>query len=322
MYLVTGGAGFIGSCLLATLNAAGIEDILVVDNLGSGEKWRNLESKRFSDYIHKDELRLRLEEDRMPRGIRAVLHMGACSSTTETDAEYMLRNNYRYSRLLAEWALKKGVRMIYASSAATYGNGDLGFSDEDSGCEQLRPLNIYGYSKQLFDLWALRSGAAQKLAGLKFFNVYGPNEYHKGNMQSVVVKAFEQINSSGSVKLFKSYRSEYADGEQLRDFIYVKDCCDVMWWLLQTPQVNGIYNLGTGKARSWNDLVCAVFSALGRRPAIDYIEMDESLRPRYQYFTEAKMEKLRNAGYTKPFTSLEDGVSDYVTHYLSSRRRL
>lgn len=321
MHILTGGAGFIGSCFLARLNAEGIDDILVVDNLGQTEKWKNLSGKRFQDYVHKRELLTRVEEDRLPKKITSIIHLGACSSTTETNAEYMLENNYRYSRVLAEWALKKGVRMIYASSAATYGDGALGFSDRDDECDKLRPLNVYGYSKQLFDQWALRSGASKKLAGLKFFNVFGPNEYHKGDMMSVVCKAFDQIGANGKLKLFKSYRPDYGDGEQRRDFIYVKDCCDVIQWLLQTPSVAGIFNLGTGQARSWNDLAHAVFSAMGRRPNIEYIEMSESLRPRYQYFTEAAMEKLRQAGYRQPFRTLEEGVEDYVKSYLEQPDR-
>ena len=316
MYILTGGAGFIGSCFLAKLNAEGVDNVLVVDNLGMSEKWRNLQGKRFEDYLHKDQFRLLLEEDRMPKKVHGIIHLGACSSTTETNAEYMIDNNYRYTRVLAEWALKKGIRLIYASSAATYGDGSSGFSDEDHGMEKLRPLNIYGYSKQLFDLWALRSGALKKIAGIKFFNVYGPNEYHKGDMQSVMVKAYQQIQSTGKIKLFKSYRPEYRDGEQQRDFIYVKNCNDVLWWLLNNNTVSGIYNLGSGTARSWNDLAASVCSALGRREDTEYIEMNELLRPRYQYFTEAKMEKLRAAGYRNPFSTLEEGVADYVKSYL------
>ncbi len=317
MYILTGGAGFIGSCFLGALNAAGTKDILVVDNLGSSEKWKNLQGKRYEDYFHKTDFLRRVEEDRVAKKITAVIHLGACSSTTEMNAEYMMENNYRYTRTLAEWALKKGARFIYASSAATYGDGNLGFSDDDAETPKFLPLNVYGYSKHAFDLWALQSGASKKMAGLKFFNVYGPNEYHKGDMTSVIAKAFQQIGATGKLKLFKSYRPDYSDGEQKRDFIYVKDCCDVMSWLLANPHVCGVFNLGTGKCRSWNDLAQSVFAAMGKRTNIEYIDMPDVLQSRYQYFTEAKMDKLKLAGYAKPFTSLEDGVDDYVKNYLA-----
>lgn len=316
MIVVTGGAGFIGSAFLWKLNTQGIEDILVVDALDTTDKWKNLVNRRFENYWDHAEFLERVKNDTLPPNITAVVHMGACSATTERDAQYLMSNNYHYTRALAEWALGRQVRFIYASSGATYGDGSRGYSDADLDTQRLAPLNMYGYSKQLLDLWALRSGVAGKTVGLKFFNVYGPNEYHKADMRSVVHKAFGQIRETGRVKLFKSYRPKYADGEQLRDFIYVKDVVDVMWWFLQQPQVNGIYNVGTGQARTWKDLASAVFTALDREPRIEFIEMPEILRDRYQYKTEAKMAKLRAAGYTAPFSSLEDDVCDYVQNYL------
>ncbi len=317
MYIVTGGAGFIGSCFLAKLNSEGIDNILVVDNLGTSEKWKNLRGKRYLDYLHKTEFLSRIESGSFNEGVAAVIHLGACSSTTVSDAQYMMENNYRYTKVLAEWAIKKSIRFIYASSAATYGEGELGFSDADSEMAKLRPLNVYGYSKQALDLWALQTGAIKKMVGLKFFNVYGPNEYHKADMMSVICKAYEQINKTGKLKLFKSYRDDYGDGEQKRDFIYVKDCSAAMYSLIHHPSICGVFNLGTGKARSWNDLAKATFAAMGKPVNIEYIEMPEVLRGKYQYFTEAKMEKLRAAGLKDPFTSLEDGVKDYVQQYLS-----
>ncbi len=317
MYILTGGAGFIGSAFLAKLNAEGIDDVLVVDDLGTSEKWRNLSNKKLNDYLHKDQLLERLRSGSMPDNVRGVIHLGACSSTTERDAEYMMRNNYQFSKAIAEWALHRGVRFIYASSAATYGDGEHGFVDDESKLDSFRPLNVYALSKHLFDQWALSTGALKRAVGLKFFNVYGPNEYHKGDMRSVVHKAYHQIKDTGSVSLFKSYHPDYKNGEQLRDFVYVKDCADAMWWLLENPSKAGLYNLGTGEARHWKDLVTAVFSAMGKAPKIDFIEMPDHLKGKYQYFTQADMGKLKKIGYEKPFTSLEDGVADYVKNYLT-----
>lgn len=315
MHIVTGGAGFIGSAFVWRLNAAGIDDILVVDELGKDDKWRNLAGLAYRDYLHKDEFLARVESGRID-GVSSVVHMGACSSTTERDADYLARNNYAYTRTLAEWAARAGIRFVYASSAATYGDGGRGYSDADEQTPALRPLNMYGFSKQMFDLYALRSGLIARLAGVKFFNVYGPNEYHKGDMASVIYKAFFQVRDHGVIRLFRSHRPDYGDGEQLRDFIYVKDCLDVLLWLVEHPQVSGIYNLGTGRARAWNDLARAVFDALEKPARIEYFDMPENLRDRYQYHTEAEMGKLRAAGYSAPFTSLEDGVRDYVRNYL------
>jgi ADP-L-glycero-D-manno-heptose 6-epimerase len=242
--------------------------------------------------------------------------MGACSTTTEHDFDYLLENNVRYSIALAEHCRDNNIRFIYASSAATYGDGSQGYSDHDETSEDLRPLNRYGYSKQLFDQWVTKNDYLKQVVGLKFFNVYGPNEYHKGGQRSMVPQAYDQIKNTGKVKLFKSYRPDYADGEQQRDFVYVKDCTDVMWWLIENEEVNGIFNIGTGKARSWKDLANATFAALDMEPSLEYIDMPDVLKGQYQYFTEARMEKLKAAGYTTPFRSLEEGIKDYVQEHL------
>jgi ADP-L-glycero-D-manno-heptose 6-epimerase len=257
--------------------------------------------------------------DKVPFQVKTLVHLGANSSTTERDAEHLMRNNYLYSRALAVWAVRNDVRFVYASSAATYGDGSQGFSDDDAVTRTLRPINMYGYSKHLFDLGILKNDMGEKVAGVKFFNVFGPNEYHKGDMRSVVHKAFGGIRETGKVRLFKSYKPDYPDGGQMRDFIYVKDCVDVLWWLCRNPGAGGIFNLGTGVARTWNDLARAVFSALDMEPQIEYVEMPEGLRDQYQYFTEARMEKLRAAGYRAEFRSLEEGVRDYVVNYLRQK---
>lgn len=248
--------------------------------------------------------------------VKTIIHLGACSSTTEINAEYVMHNNFSFSKALAEWALPRGIRMIYASSAATYGDGNLGFSDADEVCKKLRPLNIYGYSKQAFDTWALNTGAIKGMVGLKFFNVFGPNENHKAEMSSVVFKAFNQAKTQGKIKLFKSHHPHYKDGEQKRDFIYVKDCCEVLWWLYKHPKVCGIYNLGTGTAQHWNDLAKAVFTALNKENNVEYIEMPLHLQSKYQYFTQAEMNKLKSAGLNYAFMPLEDAVGDYVNNHL------
>jgi len=315
MVILTGGAGFIGSAFLSKLNSEGITDILVVDELGEDEKWKNLLGKEFSDYLHKDQFLELIENNKIEKA-DCVIHMGACSSTTERDAEFMMQNNFRYTKTLAKWAIKNNARFIYASSAATYGDGEHGFSDTMEHFNKLNPLNVYALSKQLFDLWAIRTGAVDKMTGIKFFNVFGPNEYHKESMSSVVFKAFHQIKEKGSMGLFKSYRDDFKHGEQKRDFIYVKDCCEVMWWFMQN-QTTGIFNLGTGKPRSWNDLAKAVFSALGKPEKIKYIEMPDTLKEKYQYYTAAEMQKLKDAGCEHEFMSLEDGVADYVKNFLN-----
>lgn len=319
MYIVTGGAGFIGSAFVWRLNQAGITDILIVDNLGTTEKWKNLPNLRFEDYLHKTQFLKYITErgDEDPFDSQAIIHMGASSSTTEADADYLMENNTRYTQMLCRFALNHGARFVTASSAATYGDGSQGFDDDPALLPSLRPLNMYGYSKHLFDLWADKAGILDRIASLKFFNVYGPNEQHKADMKSVICKAFAQINETGRLKLFKSYRPEYPDGGQLRDFVSVKDCVEVMWWLLEHPEAGGVFNVGTGQARSWNDLANAVFAAMGRDTAVDYIDMPEFIRDKYQYFTQARMDRLAAAGYAAPFTSLEAGVADYVTNYLS-----
>jgi len=316
MIIVTGGAGFIGSTLIAALNKRQITDILVVDELGTDQKWKNLLNLSFTDYVEKDDFLEMVIEDKLDSSIDAVFHLGACSDTTETNASYLIKNNYEYSKLLAQWATDADIRFIYASSAATYGDGSAGFSDDQEKIEILRPLNMYGYSKHLFDLWARRTGLLKKIVGLKYFNVFGPNEYHKGDMRSFVIKAFEQITSTGKVRLFKSYKSEYADGEQSRDFIYVKDAVDMTLFFYENPQINGLFNIGSGKARTWNDLVKAVFAAMERKPNIEYIEMPEPIRNQYQYYTCADITNLRKAGYSKKTTSLEEAITDYVQNYL------
>lgn len=317
MIILTGGAGFIGSVLLAELNAAGFHDIVVVDNLASTAKWKNLLGKKFSEYFHKDDFLDIFEEDLDPSEIEAIIHLGACTSTTEQNVDYLIRNNYDYSKALAEWCFEHDVRFIYASSAATYGDGARGFSDDNLITPSLRPLNPYGYSKHLFDLWLLENRFDQLCTGFKFFNVFGPNEYHKGAMASLVYKAYEQVQKTGRLKLFRSADPKWKDGEFVRDFIYVKDCVDVIMWALETGRAKGIYNLGTGLARSWNDLAASLFSALGREQQIDFIDMPEELRGAYQYYTQADMGKLHAAGYTKGFTTLEDSVRDYVEGYLT-----
>lgn len=316
MIIVTGGAGFIGSALVWKLNAEGIHDIVIVDRLGTSSKWKNLVNLRYEDYLHKDEFLSLVHRNAVPFEVDALVHMGACSSTTERDADFLWANNFAYTRALAKWSLLHSVRFLYASSAATYGDGELGFSDDHEKIAGLKPINMYGYSKQLFDLWVLREKLEDTMAGIKFFNVFGPNEYHKGDMASVIFKAYHQILETAKVRLFKSHLPDYADGGQMRDFVYVKDCVDVLWWLLQNRQVNGIFNLGTGQARTWNDLIAAVFAAMGRERNIEYIDMPESLRGQYQYFTQADMGKLQTARCPVAFSSLEDSVRDYVVNYL------
>jgi len=316
MIVVTGGAGFIGSAFVAKLNTQGISDILVVDEANSEPRQKNLANKSFSQFMGKEEFLSQVQANTLPAGITAIVHMGACSSTTEKNLEYLRANNLEYTKALCLYATQRGIRFIYASSAATYGAGEYGYADDISQLNQLKPLNPYGESKHFFDIWARDNGLLEKIVGLKFFNVYGPNEYYKGSMASVAFKAFNTIQETGSFSLFKSNHPDYRDGEQMRDFVYVKDCCEVMWWLLQTPSVHGLFNIGSGRARSWNDLLAAVFAALGKPAHINYIEMPESIKNQYQNFTEAPMGKLRAAGYDRPLHSLEDGVTDYIQNYL------
>jgi len=315
MIIITGGAGFIGSALTAELNTRGVEEILLVDLLGNNQRWKNLRKLRFIDYMEADDFAQALDSDQVEWDVEAILHMGACSDTTETDAGFLIRNNYEYTKILAQWAVDHQVRFIYASSAATYGDGAAGFSDKDP-LESLIPLNMYGYSKQMFDLWAKRTAIADQIVGLKYFNVFGPNEYHKGEMRSFVLKAFEQINAEGKVRLFKSHRTDYTDGMQLRDFLYIKDAVDMTLFFLENSEINGIFNIGTGKARAWLDLANAVFAAMDKEPNIEFIPMPENLPDKYQYFTQADISKLRAAGYRKNPMDLELAVTDYVQNYL------
>jgi ADP-L-glycero-D-manno-heptose 6-epimerase len=317
MIVITGGAGFIGSAMLWELNRLGYGKILIVDDLGQAAsgKWLNLRGLKFHDFIHKNDFLDLLLQNRL-LDISTVIHMGAISSTTEPDAGLLLKNNFEYSKVIAGHCLAHDIRLLYASSAATYGDGSAGYSDDEHTLDGLRPLNMYGFSKHLFDLWALQNGILEKAAGLKFFNVYGPNEYHKEDMRSVVCKAYGQIRECGCVHLFRSHREGYLDGEQLRDFVYVKDCTKIMAWLMQNPSASGLFNIGSGKARTFKDLVNATFAAMGREPCIDYVPMPENIREKYQYYTCAEDGKLRAAGYTEHMTTLENGVRDYVQQYL------
>ncbi len=315
--VLTGGAGFIGSCMLRTLNDMGIEDVIVVDNIAETEKWKNLVNKKYREYVHKEVF---LEEllDGGYEDIGAVIHMGACSSTTETDFDYLWENNVEYTKRLWEYCAGEGISFIYASSAATYGDGAEGFDDDEGRIDELRPLNGYGYSKQAFDQWSLKQGSRPpQHVGLKFFNVYGPNEYCKGNMASMVYHGFNQITQTGRVKLFKSDNPDYADGAQERDFVYVKDVCKVIKFFLENPQHSGIFNVGTGRAQTFEELITATFKALGKEPDIEYIDMPEKLRSKYQYHTKAEIGKLRAIGYKEDFMDVEAGAKDYVQEHLA-----
>ncbi len=311
MIILTGGAGFIGSCFLWKLNQEGISDIIVVDHLDNTDKWKNLVGKKFLDYIQKDDFFEMVRTHKLPVP-EYVIHMGACSSTTNTDGNYYIKNNYEYSKTLAEWALSNDAYFMYASSAATYGDGKQGYEDSERALYDLVPLNMYGYSKHLFDLWVANNNMLDKVTGLKFFNVFGPNEYHKGDMRSVICKAFPVLRDEGKIRLFKSYVSDYADGEQKRDFVYIKDVVNIMFELMKEPGIKGIFNIGTSEARSWNDISGAMFKALNKPSVIEYIDMPETLRPKYQYFTQADMKKLKKTGLNFSFGSLEESVADYI----------
>jgi ADP-L-glycero-D-manno-heptose 6-epimerase len=319
MLLITGGAGFIGSNMVARLNEAGRSDIAVNDVLGNEGKWRNLAGCRFADFVPPAELLCWLDH----RKLDAVIHFGAISSTTATDADAVIETNFRLSLRLLDWCAANRTPFIYASSAATYGDGEAGFSDDYSlaALKRLKPMNLYGWSKHLFDLAVVeRAERKDKLppqwAGLKFFNVFGPHEYHKGEMMSLVAKRFADARAGRPIRLFKSHRSGIGDGEQKRDFLYVDDAVSVVRWLMETPSVSGIFNVGTGTARSFRDLITAMFAALGREPIIEYIEMPDSIRDSYQYFTQAEMNNLRRAGFNAAFGTLEQGVTRYVKSYL------
>lgn len=327
MIIVTGGAGFIGSNIVAGLQEAGHKNIVVSDWFGTDDKWRNVAKRELRDVVNPDELKEFL--DSHAGEVEAIFHMGAISSTTETDVDLIVRNNVAFSRYLWRWCGENNVRLIYASSAATYGDGTKGFDDDESseGLSKLQPLNAYGWSKHVFDRRVSRvihdsdsvdeSAVPPQWAGLKFFNVYGPNEYHKGDQMSVVCKLYPQVLNGAAAKLFKSPHPDYEDGGQIRDFVYVKDCVSVMLWLYDNPDVSGLFNVGTGKGRTFEDLANSVFAALGLEPKLQFIDMPQQLQDKYQYFTEANMKKLREAGYDTPFTELEDGIKDYVQSYLA-----
>lgn len=315
MIIVTGAAGFIGSCVVRSLNEAGRSDIVIVDNISETDKWMNMRNKKYIKYVHKSRF---LEELPTYENVEAIVHMGAQSSTTERDFDYLWENNFEYTKALWNYCAEKHISFIYASSAATYGDGSLGFNDR-MDIDKLLPLNGYGYSKQLFDLWVKHQAKSfpAQYCGLKFFNVYGPNEYFKGSMASMVFHGFNQIKETGKVKLFKSCNPNYADGGQLRDFVYVKDICKVIMWLLVNKHVSGLFNVGTGRAQSFAELAEATFHALDLEPNIEYIDMPEKLRGKYQYYTKAEMSKLYDAGYPFEFMDVENGVHDYVQSHLA-----
>jgi ADP-L-glycero-D-manno-heptose 6-epimerase len=324
MLLVTGGAGFIGSNLVAALNEAGRADVVVCDVLGDAGKWRNLAKRQLADFVHPNELLRWLDG----RRLEAIIHMGAISDTMASDGDLVIENNFRYSMRLLDWCTASATPLIYASSAATYGDGAQGFDDDPSlpALQALRPMNLYAWSKHLFDMAVVnRASRGEKLppqwAGLKFFNVFGPNEYHKGTMMSVLARRFDDIKAGRVVELFKSHRDGIADGDQRRDFIYVDDTVRVMMWLLATPSVSGIFNVGTGKARSFKDMMLAAYAALGLRPNIRYVEMPASIRDSYQYFTQAAVGRLQRAGYNGGFTALEGAVELYVRGHLDRADR-
>jgi ADP-L-glycero-D-manno-heptose 6-epimerase len=323
MIVVTGAAGFIGSAIVWALNKKGFTDIHAVDFLQKDDRWLNIARLKINDYEERDPFikRIIFDDKILKDSVEGIIHMGACSSTTETDASYLIENNYKYTQVLAKWCVKNNKKFVYASSAATYGDGTHGFDDNHDGLEKLKPLNKYAFSKQLFDLWALKERYLDKIAGLKYFNVYGPNEYHKADMRSVVHKAFGQIRETGKLKLFKSYKEGVKDGGQLRDFIYMRDAVDMTLFAYEKG-IKGIYNAGTGRARSFADLGAATFKAMGKPENIEYIEMPESIRDKYQYFTEAKMDKLHKAGYAAKIHTLEQGVEDYVKNYLMQENQM
>ena len=322
--LVTGGAGFIGSALIWALNQRGHTNIVVTDLLGSDEKWKNLTPLKFADYVEADAFRRQFTAKGDAFGkFTAVFHLGACSSTTEKNAGYLIDNNFNVTKELAAWSLAQGARFIYASSAATYGDGAQGMDDENDDLNRLRPLNMYGFSKHLFDLHAQRAGWLDRIVGVKYFNVFGPNEDHKGDMRSLVNKAYQQILTTGRVQLFKSYKPEFKDGEQKRDFLYVKDAIEMtLHFAEDAPEAGGLYNLGSGEANTWLTLTRAIFAALGREPKIEFIEMPEVLRGKYQYFTQADTAKLRGTGYDRKMTPLDAAVKDYVQGFLVPGKKL
>jgi len=314
--ILTGANGFIGSCFLWKLNSAGIDDVIIVDTPEVVTKSRNLSGKKFKDYLSRETLINRLEEGNFHE-IEFVVHLGACTDTTERDAAYLKRNNLEYSQYLLKWCLQNHKQFHYASSASIYGNGKQGYSDDLSKLNSYQALNFYGDSKLSFDKWLVAEKLADNVVGYRYFNVFGPNEYHKGEMRSMVGKAYEQIAKGGAVNLFASTRPGYPNGSEERDFVYVKDVCEVMFFFLEHPELRGIFNVGSGKARSFKDLIEAVFKALKKPPQINYIPMPENLKGQYQYYTQADLTNLRAAGCPVPFRSLEDSVADYVLNHLS-----
>lgn len=312
---ITGAAGFIGSYLTGLLNRAGYERLILVDDFSQAEKLKNLAGKKYMQQIHRDDFAAWLKEQ--PGSVQYIFHLGARTDTTEMDYSIHKKLNLDYSKVIWNICTEQHIPLVYASSAATYGNGEHGYTDSHDIVKDLQPLNPYGRSKNEFDIWVLEQQSTPPFwAGVKFFNVYGPNEYHKGRMASVIFHAYKQIKEKGSVKLFRSHNPDYKDGEQIRDFIYVKDVADICYWLMQNRPANGLYNVGTGKARTFNDLVTAIFHTLNKPVQIEYIDTPIDIRDKYQYYTEADMHKLVHAGYTQPITTLEDGVSDYVSRYL------
>ncbi len=320
MIVLTGGAGFIGSGILARLNSSNIKDIWIVDHIVKDDlKKKNLVGKKYLKYTDKTDFLKLVRAQKIDPTVDCIIHMGACSSTTLNDAAYFRRNNFEYSRSLARWARAKKVRFIYASSAATYGDGARGYKDDEATALRLRPLNLYGKSKQAFDLWVIKNGLTDRMVGLKFFNIFGPNEYHKGDMRSVIAKSYPKAVKEGTIGLFKSYKAEYPHGEQKRDFLYVKDAVDVVMFFLEHPEKSGIFNVGSGKACSWNDVAKAIFAALKEPPRVTYFDMPVELRDQYQYFTQADMTRLRDTGYSKSFMELEDAVADYLSYLKENR---
>ncbi|HOM27184.1 MAG TPA: ADP-glyceromanno-heptose 6-epimerase [bacterium] len=309
--ILTGACGFIGSCFLGYLNKKGIEDIILVDRINE-KKRKNIENKKFKDYYDKDEFIQKIEEKRFDKNFDFLIHLGACTNTREKNVEYILKNNFIYSKKLAVFCLENDIEFIYASSAATYGKEEKNFSDEEENIENLIPVNLYGLSKNIFDLWVVLNKFHNKFVGLKFFNVYGTNEEHKGEMRSIISKGYEQITQTGKIKLFKSYRKEYKDGEQKRDFVYVKDVCEVIWFFMENRKKKGIFNVGTGKARSFNEVAEILFKYLGKKKNIEYIDMPIDMKESYQYFTQANIEKLRSAGYKNGFMELEEGIKNFI----------
>ncbi len=322
MIIVTGAAGFIGSNIIWQLNRQGEDQIIAVDVHDNTDGQANLNGLRYSWYVEKDAFLDDMKAGKWDAGIRAVFHMGACSSTTETDEEFLRRNNFEYTRDLAVASLRAGARFINASSAATYGDGSEGYDDDEETIDTLQPLNLYAHSKQNFDLWVRQEGLFDRIASLKYFNVYGPNEWHKGDMRSMVCKGYEQIAETGKVRLFKSDRPEYPDGGQQRDFIYVKDAVDMTLWFLDHPEINGIFNVGTGEVNTWNTLIGSIFAALDLPANIEYVEMPAHLRGKYQYHTCAQMQKIRQAGYSQPVTPIEQAVAHYVRNHLVTGQHL